>query len=70
MFSLGLDLCTAMVEAANDCLFFLNDSRNGPGSVVTSVFGGILQNEVNCLICGTESRKYDPFLGKMAFVGK
>uniref|UniRef100_A0A3P8UP42 Ubiquitin carboxyl-terminal hydrolase n=1 Tax=Cynoglossus semilaevis TaxID=244447 RepID=A0A3P8UP42_CYNSE len=37
-------------------------SINGPGSVVTSVFGGILQNEVNCLICGTESRKYDPFL--------
>uniref|UniRef100_A0A8C6LPW9 ubiquitinyl hydrolase 1 n=1 Tax=Nothobranchius furzeri TaxID=105023 RepID=A0A8C6LPW9_NOTFU len=35
---------------------------NGPASVVTSIFGGILQNEVNCLICGTESRKFDPFL--------
>ncbi|XP_014857419.1 PREDICTED: ubiquitin carboxyl-terminal hydrolase 3 [Poecilia mexicana] len=35
---------------------------NGTSSVVTSVFGGILQNEVNCLICGTESRKFDPFL--------
>lgn len=31
-------------------------------SVVTSIFGGVLQNEVNCLICGTESRKFDPFL--------
>ncbi|XP_061531891.1 ubiquitin carboxyl-terminal hydrolase 3 [Phycodurus eques] len=35
---------------------------NGAPSVVTSIFGGILQNEVNCLICGTESRKFDPFL--------
>ncbi|KAM8860508.1 ubiquitin carboxyl-terminal hydrolase 3 [Synchiropus picturatus] len=35
---------------------------NGSTSVVTSNFGGILQNEVNCLICGTESRKFDPFL--------
>ncbi|XP_072242000.1 ubiquitin carboxyl-terminal hydrolase 3 [Leuresthes tenuis] len=35
---------------------------NGAASVVTSIFGGILQNEVNCLICGTESRKFDPFL--------
>lgn len=35
---------------------------NGNGSVVTSIFGGVLQNEVNCLICGTESQKFDPFL--------
>ncbi|KAM9855061.1 ubiquitin carboxyl-terminal hydrolase 3 [Aulostomus maculatus] len=35
---------------------------NGTASVVTSNFGGFLQNEVNCLICGTESRKFDPFL--------
>ncbi|XP_061772678.1 ubiquitin carboxyl-terminal hydrolase 3 isoform X2 [Nerophis ophidion] len=35
---------------------------NGTPSIVTSIFGGILQNEVNCLICGTESRKFDPFL--------
>uniref|UniRef100_A0A8U8CE69 Ubiquitin carboxyl-terminal hydrolase n=1 Tax=Geospiza parvula TaxID=87175 RepID=A0A8U8CE69_GEOPR len=38
---------------------------NGASTVVTAIFGGILQNEVNCLICGTESRKFDPFLGKM-----
>lgn len=36
--------------------------RNGASTVVTTIFGGILQNEVNCLICGTESRKFDPFL--------
>ncbi|XP_053128808.1 ubiquitin carboxyl-terminal hydrolase 3 isoform X3 [Hemicordylus capensis] len=36
--------------------------RNGTSTVVTAIFGGILQNEVNCLICGTESRKFDPFL--------
>lgn len=41
---------------------FLNPYRNGTASVVTSIFGGLLQNEVNCLICGTESRKFDPFL--------
>jgi hypothetical protein len=39
--------------------------RNGASTVVTAIFGGILQNEVNCLICGTESRKFDPFLGKV-----
>lgn len=44
--------------------FLLKLCRNGTASVVTSIFGGILQNEVNCLICGTESRKFDPFLGK------
>ncbi|KAM9377950.1 ubiquitin carboxyl-terminal hydrolase 3 [Pholidichthys leucotaenia] len=37
-------------------------SINGTASVVTSIFGGVLQNEVNCLICGTESQKFDPFL--------
>uniref|UniRef100_A0A672MS12 Ubiquitin carboxyl-terminal hydrolase n=1 Tax=Sinocyclocheilus grahami TaxID=75366 RepID=A0A672MS12_SINGR len=36
--------------------------RNGTSTIVTSVFGGVLQNEVYCLICGTESRKFDPFL--------
>ncbi|XP_043536047.1 ubiquitin carboxyl-terminal hydrolase 3 [Chiloscyllium plagiosum] len=35
---------------------------NGVSTIVTNIFGGILQNEVNCLICGTESRKFDPFL--------
>ncbi|XP_062317513.1 ubiquitin carboxyl-terminal hydrolase 3 isoform X1 [Osmerus eperlanus] len=35
---------------------------NGTSTVVTSIFGGVLQNEVYCLICGTESRKFDPFL--------
>lgn len=31
-------------------------------SIVTNVFGGILQSEVRCLICGMESKKHDPFL--------
>nr|XP_048723230.1 ubiquitin carboxyl-terminal hydrolase 3 isoform X5 [Caretta caretta] len=39
-----------------------DNNVNGASTVVTAIFGGILQNEVNCLICGTESRKFDPFL--------
>ncbi|XP_074651143.1 ubiquitin carboxyl-terminal hydrolase 3-like [Tubulanus polymorphus] len=31
-------------------------------TIVTAIFGGLLQNEVNCLICGMESKKHDPFL--------
>lgn len=34
----------------------------GRNSIVTNVFGGILQSEVRCLICGMESKKHDPFL--------
>ncbi|XP_058429353.1 ubiquitin carboxyl-terminal hydrolase 3 isoform X3 [Marmota monax] len=44
------------LPASNKCCI------NGASTVVTAIFGGILQNEVNCLICGTESRKFDPFL--------
>ncbi|KAM6308842.1 ubiquitin carboxyl-terminal hydrolase 3 isoform 2-T2 [Aegotheles albertisi] len=46
----------ASLSASNKCCI------NGASTVVTAIFGGILQNEVNCLICGTESRKFDPFL--------
>lgn len=34
----------------------------GKTTIVTGIFGGILQNEVTCLACGNESRKHDPFL--------
>ena len=34
----------------------------GKSTIVTGIFGGILQNEVTCLACGNKSIKHDPFL--------
>ena len=36
----------------------------GRSTIVTTVFGGLLQSEVNCLTCGMYSKKHDPFLGQ------
>ncbi|TSM52285.1 Ubiquitin carboxyl-terminal hydrolase 3 [Bagarius yarrelli] len=57
----GLPASSQLSESSN-----LNSgskcSINGTPTMVTDVFGGILHSEVNCLICGTESKKFDPFL--------
>ena len=39
-------------------------TQRSTSTIVTAIFGGLLQNEVNCLICGMESKKHDPFLGE------
>lgn len=33
-------------------------------TIVSHTFGGTLQSDVVCLICGSESQKLDPILGK------
>lgn len=34
----------------------------GKSTIVTGIFGGLLQSEVHCLMCRVESKKHDPFL--------
>lgn len=41
---------------------FITITPKSTSTIVTAIFGGLLQNEVNCLICGMESKKHDPFL--------
>lgn len=49
----------------NNAALFIG--AKGKATIVTTIFGGILQNEVTCLVCGTESKKHDPFLGTFFF---
>lgn len=50
--------------AGGDNVGRLKKAQNGKinSSMIGSIFGGILQNEVNCLECGFKSNKQDPFL--------
>lgn len=38
------------------------NSKSSKLSIIGNIFGGILQNEVNCLVCGFKSHKQDPFM--------
>ncbi|CAG7731263.1 unnamed protein product, partial [Allacma fusca] len=51
------------LDLIGDGIFGLKAStRDMHNSIVTAVFSGVLQNEVRCCRCGTESKKHDPFL--------
>jgi len=58
---LHTELLTLLPTVTNNSPFV--GLPRGKSTIVTAIFGGILQNEVNCLICGMESKKHDPFLG-------
>lgn len=40
----------------------VNIGQKGRASIITCVFGGVLQSEVRCLHCSAVSKKQDPFL--------
>ncbi len=58
---LHTELLTLLPYPNNDSIYI---GPKGKSTIVTTIFGGILQNEVRCLVCGMESKKHDPFLGK------
>jgi len=63
---LHTELLTLLPTVTNNSPFV--GLPRGKSTIVTAIFGGILQNEVNCLICGMESKKHDPFLGSIFLI--
>ncbi|GBM73315.1 Ubiquitin carboxyl-terminal hydrolase 3 [Araneus ventricosus] len=57
---LHMELLNILPYPKDNNAFFIG--AKGKATIVTTIFGGILQNEVTCLVCGTESKKHDPFL--------
>lgn len=60
-------------QDAHEFLRYLLDKLNDElcqtlsanSSIVSDVFGGVLQSDVSCLICLKESQKLDPILGAL-----
>ncbi|KAG9510817.1 Ubiquitin carboxyl-terminal hydrolase 3, partial [Fragariocoptes setiger] len=55
----SLDNCPVPEKRANMCFTGVEGTKS---SIIGNIFGGILQNEVNCLKCGFISKSLDPFL--------
>ncbi|XP_046858859.1 ubiquitin carboxyl-terminal hydrolase 3-like [Xenia sp. Carnegie-2017] len=51
-----------LLDRVHNELLLTKMACNGKNTIVTGIFGGLLESQVICSRCGNESRKHDPFL--------